>query len=235
MREIPGETLHDHEESHGKGERGAAAEGPESSSPSSKMTFGEMRDALADENHPRHDEAIQQGKRMSTELGPAMEELKKSLSIPPGISQFAGNFKDLSVSARDASTALVDSVKAIQPIISSVDVPPENDALQFTPPVAHVSSFDFDEINEELNEAVREKEARQQRNDKIAADSLEVLQAMAASIQQLDQKLGDVEQRLIENDMTAKDSSGKTITIAAWTLFSTVLGIAVATVLAVVL
>lgn len=199
------------------------------------MTFGEMRKALADENHPQHDEALQWGKRMSTKLGPAMEELKRSMTSPPGLSQFAGGFKMPSLSALDGSAALTDSVKALQPIISSADVPPEYESLQFTPPVAHVTSLDYDELNHGLAEAAREKEARQQRQDKVAADSLEVLQAMAASIQQLDQQMGNVEQRLVENNASAEASSKKTIWIASWTLFFTVLGIAVATVLAVVL
>ncbi|MGP5641796.1 hypothetical protein ACTXO6_00320 [Corynebacterium variabile] len=197
------------------------------------MAFGEMREALADENHPRHDEAIQQGKRMSEKIGPAMEELKRSIAIPPGISEFAGNFNSLSLPALDASTTLSDSVKAMQPIISLTDIPPEYEALQFTSPV--VPSFDYDELNEGLDEAAREKEARQQRQDQVATASLEVLQAMASSIQQLDQQMGNVEQRLVENNTSAETSSRKTIRIASWTLFATVLGIVVATVLAVAL
>lgn len=223
--------MHDNDENHGHCEHGAATEGEESRSLSSEMTFGEMNQALADENHPRHDEAVQWGKRMSTNLGPAIEELKKSIFSPPGISQLAASIKIPSASARDASTALTDSVKAMQPIISSTDIPPEYESLQLTPPVAHVPSFDYDELNQGLAEAEQEKEARQQRQDKVAADSLEVLQAMAASIQQLDQQMGNVEQRLVENNTSAEASSRKTIWIASWTLFFTVLSIGVATVL----
>lgn len=58
---------------------------------------------------------------------------------------------------------------------------------------------------------------------------------MAASIQQLDQRMGDVEQRLVENNTSAVDSSRKTIKIASWTLFATVMSILAAIILAVFL
>jgi hypothetical protein len=233
MRETPGKELDDNIQDSGANE--AVGEVPESASISNEMTFGEMREALADENHPRHAEALQQGKSMSTKLGPAMEELKRSLTSMTGISQLAGGVKIPSISSLVAPTTMAGIVKATEPIISSADVPPACDALQFAPPVAQVPSFDYDEISDSFAEAAREKEARQKRQDRVAADSLEVLQVMAASIQQLDQRMGDVEQRLVENNTSAVDSSRKTINIASWTLFATVMSILATIILAVFL
>lgn len=43
-----------------------------------EMTVGEMEEALKDESHPRHAEAVQWNEELAKQLRPAMEALQKT-------------------------------------------------------------------------------------------------------------------------------------------------------------
>ncbi|HIW92484.1 MAG TPA: hypothetical protein H9870_12605 [Candidatus Corynebacterium avicola] len=196
-----------------------------------EMTFGEMREAFEDVDHPRHSEALQWNKDLSARLSPAMDELRKSVTEPLGLSQLAGNMTaHVAAGLRGSAAPMVaDLVKSAQPIISSADVPSG---------IGHISvpetrtqrlhAADTREFNEGLAEAARERKAREQRQDKISDASLEALQALVADTQRLNQQIGNVDQRLLESNRSADSSFRWTIGIASLTLAATVTSLVIA-------
>lgn len=51
------------------------------------MTIREMQAALEDETHPKHDQAIQCNKELVERLGPALENLQKTVLAQSGLTE----------------------------------------------------------------------------------------------------------------------------------------------------
>ena len=79
----------------------------------------------------------------------------------------------------------------------------------------------------EIAEAVQECDERTERQVEMAAAQLDVLQTMAANIQQLNQKMESVDQRIYESNKSADKASCWALTVGGATLIVTIIGIIV--------
>lgn len=57
------------------------------------MTLKQLQEALQDESHPRHDEAVERNKELSEQLRPAMDSLRKAINKSFDFSNAFKNFK----------------------------------------------------------------------------------------------------------------------------------------------
>lgn len=197
--------------------------------PEASMTLQEMQQAIEDESHPLHDEALQQSKELADTMKTALESLNKRASIHLDFtSQLQGlrlptpeelGLNNLTKYLNNGTTPKI-------PLIHEVDLSAECKVP--TPPhyvYAAADQFDFEEELERIAEARREREAREQSQFDLTAAQLETMNTMAANLQQLNHQMEKVHQRLSESNQGDNTSFKWTITIGALTLAATIISI----------
>lgn len=210
------------------------AEGDEGS----RMTLKEMQEAIDDESHPQHEEALRQSKKLAETMMPALESLRKQMSAQFDMSSVLKGF-EFPTAKSLGLTGLSESVmKSIGSTIPKVYGLPKMDWAStlsesaYTPPVIeHRYAQDLEEITDSIAEDAREREERAERQVEMAAAQLDTLQAMAANLQQLNQQMESVDQRLSQSNKSDGRSFGWTITVGALTLVATIIGIVVTVIL----
>lgn len=188
-------------------EAGAADDGD------SKMTLNEMQEAFKDPSHPRHDEAVQRNRELAKKMGPALESMRKTV---------AAQLKS-SVDLNGIATSLQKSYEATLPKpdmkskLSNSAI--EAHAAQIGPPI------DNQKIMGDIADAVREKTERADRQDQVAAASLETMRAMEANVRQLNQHMENVDQNLLKGNKSSKTEFRWMVTIGTATLLATIGGL----------
>lgn len=185
-----------------------------------RMTFKELQEAYEDELHPRHEEAIVETKRISEQLFPSLEALRKTVAQSVALSDIK-KMIPMAEQLRSASlnAVVADSFKNAIPELNL----PSTDLLNppYEPPVFenHMPNFDvklrrmpnYKGILENIAESSRVNEERTQRQ-------LETMEAMTAVLIQTQAQL---ERQHKEN----KESSSINTNLVRWTLIATVAGI----------
>lgn len=197
--------------------------------PETSMTLQEMQQAIEDESHPLHDEALQQSKELADTMKTALESLNKQASIHL---DFTNQLQGLrlptpeELDLNNLTKYLNNGTTPKIPLIHKVDLSAECDVP--TPPHyvhAAADQFDFEEELERIAEARREREAREQSQFELTAAQLETMNTMAANLQQLNHQMEKVHQRLSESNQGDNTSFKWTITIGALTLAATIISI----------
>mgnify|MGYP000960231650 CR=1 FL=1 len=197
--------------------------------PETSMTLQEMQQAIDDESHPLHEEALQQSKKLADTMTTALEALKRQTSIHLDFtSQLPGfrlpTFHELGL---DSLTNYLNSETTQKlPLIHEADLSQE---FKVPAPPTHLPNaadqFDHKEQIERIAEARQEREALAKSQFEMSAAQLETLNTMAANLQQLNHQMEKVHQRLSESNQGDNTSFKWTITIGALTLAATIISI----------
>lgn len=195
-----------------------------------RMTLREMQEAINDESHPQHEEALRQSKKLADALKPAMRALNERVAEQISRIRVPVSFDPKVVIQNDSFKKLVESVPPMKDIISKVYI---DDASAFPESaiVQPANEFqyrrNFEVTLAEIAEAVQERDERDERQVEMAAAQLDVLQTMAANLQQLNQKMESVDQRIYESNKSADKASCWALTVGVSTLIVTIIGIIV--------
>ena len=193
------------------------------------MTLQEMQQAIDDESHPLHKEALQQSKKLADTMTTALEALKRQTSIHLDLTsqlQALHLPTPQELSLDNLTNYLNIGTTPKIPPIHEVNLSTEHNvptAPIYRPTVA--DQFDFEEELEKIAEARREREAREESQFEMSAAQLETLNTMAANLQQLNHQMEKVHQRLSESNQGDDTSFKWTITIGALTLAATIISI----------
>jgi hypothetical protein len=197
--------------------------------PETSMTLQEMQQAIDDESHPLHKEALQQSKKLADTMTTALEALKRQTSIHLDLTsqlQALHLPTPQELSLDNLTNYLNIGTTPKIPPIHEVNLSTEHNvptAPIYRPTVA--DQFDFEEELEKIAEARREREAREESQFEMSAAQLETLNTMAANLQQLNHQMEKVHQRLSESNQGDDTSFKWTITIGALTLAATIISI----------
>lgn len=136
-----------------------------------RMTTGELRKALADESHPRHVEAVQLNADLAKNLGPALEQLSRVVgglvTEQSGVKKVVSGMAE-AVAAAIPTPRIPQSVEPVSPAIHGWNELTDQPSLE-----------------EAMHEAIEGRERRQEMQDDLARQTLEVLQSIAATLDQL--------------------------------------------------
>ncbi|MGL4832665.1 MAG: hypothetical protein ACRCWS_08860, partial [Propionibacteriaceae bacterium] len=203
----------------------------------SRMMLKEMQEAIDDESHPQHEEALRQSKKLADSMMPALESLRKQMSSQFDMSSALKRIK-LSTTQSLGITGLSETVMKGIGSANPKDALPKMDRgstlskSAYTPTVIDSGYVqDLGEITDSIAEAALEREERAERQVEMAAAQLDTLQAMAANLQQLNQQMESVDQRLSQSNKSDGRSFGWTIMVGALTLVATIIGIVVTVIL----
>ena len=195
-----------------------------------RMTLREMQEAINDESHPQHEEALRQSKKLADALKPAMRALNERVAEQISRIRVPVSFDPKVVIQNESFKKIVESVPPTKDIITKVYT---DDASAF-PESAIVQSANefhyrrnFEVMLDGIAEAVQERDERAERQVEMAAAQLNVLQTMAANLQQLNQKMESVDQRIYESNKSADKASCWALTVGVSTLIVTIIGIIV--------
>lgn len=125
---------------------------------------------------------------------------------------------------------IVESTPSITDIIPKVYT---DDALVFSksaivqPAIESQYRRNFEEELDGIAEAVQERDERAERQVEMAAAQLDVLQTMAANMQQLNQKMESVDRRIYESNKSADKASRWAFFVGVSTLLVTITGVIV--------
>lgn len=171
------------------------------------MTMAEIQAALDDETNPRHEEARRHAADTAKNLAPSLKKLSDSVASQTN----AGEIMSQLPGHHNAALAweFTDATPYEIPAHQVIDIP----ALADTG------------WTDEMEEAMQEKSDRERRQDDIAEASLETMQAVAARIQQLNDKMEEVDERLESGNNSATIWNGLVLAIATLTLIATIIGI----------
>lgn len=197
--------------------------------PETSMTLQEMQQAIDDESHPLHEEALQQSKKLADTMTTALEALKRQTSIHLNLtSQLQAlhlptpqelSLDNLTNYLNVGTTPKIPPIHEVN-LLTEHNVPT---APTYRPTAA--DQFDFEEELENIAEARREREAREESQFEMSAAQLKTLNTMAANLQQLNHQMEKVHQRLSESNQGDDTSFKWTITIGALTLAATIISI----------
>ena len=195
-----------------------------------RMTLREMQEAINDESHPQHEEALRQSKKLADALKPAMQALNERVAEQISRIRAAVSFDPKVVIQNESFKKIVESTPSITDVIPKVytdnaSVLPRSVIVQ--PAIESQHRRNFEETLDDVADAVRERDERAERQVEMTAAQLDVLQTMAANIQQLNQKMESVDRRIYESNKSAGQASVWTICIGAWTLAITIIGLVV--------
>ncbi|MEV8357446.1 hypothetical protein AB0P30_11565 [Micrococcus luteus] len=158
--------------------RAARSDGEDEDEPN--FTFSELQEALGDESHPRHDEAVEANRVMAERLHPRLLALNESVlrQVMPSMDLMRGLRLSSSI-LPDTSALSAASAAATAAAVPRIDIPKVN--LPKAPTVPSYSIPEPPEIAYEgIEEAARLRADREAQQDEQAALSLEVQQSMAA-------------------------------------------------------
>ena len=194
-----------------------------------RMTLREMQEAI-NESHPHHEEALRQSKKVADALKPAMRALNERVAEQISRIRVPVSFDPKVVIQNDSFKKLVESVPPMKDIISKVYI---DDASAFPESaiVQPANEFqyrrNFEVTLDGIAEAVQERDERAERQVEMAAAQLDVLQTMAANLQQINQKMESVDQRIYESNKSADKASCWALIVGVSTLIVTIIGIIV--------
>lgn len=195
-----------------------------------RMTLREMQEAINDESHPQHEEALRRSKELADALKPAMRALNERVAEQISRIRVPVSFDPKVVIQNDSLKKIVESVPPAKNIIPQVYI---DDASAFPESaiVQPANEFqyrrNFEVTLDGIAEAVQERDERAERQVEMAAAQLDVLQTMAANLQQLNQKMESVDQRIYESNKSADKASCWALIVGGSTLIVTIIGIIV--------
>ena len=192
-----------------------------------KMTIGEMQAALEDETHPKHDQAIQCNKELVERLGPALENLQKTVLAQSGLTE---------TMAKMQSTIAASMMPKID--LPKWDIPRIEHTPVTIPPVRNYQAEmgrtlreNHEQMELAAREMVEEGTERLAIEDRRAEQTLDVLVSMDAKLSQLATKIEGVDSRITTGNTSSSKVAKWTITVAALTLLATIAGIVVTVIL----
>lgn len=195
-----------------------------------RMTLREMQEAINDESHPQHEEALRQSKKLADTLKPAMRALSERVAEQTSRIKVPVSFDPKVTIQNDSFKKIIESVPPIKDIISKVYI---DDASAFPESaiVQPANEFqyrrNFEVTLDGIAEAVQERDERAERQVEMAAAQLDVLQTMAANLQQLNQKMESVDRRIDESNKSAGKASRWALIVGVSTLIVTIIGVIV--------
>lgn len=223
-RNIPGLDQSD------RGDGTSAAEG---------MTLEELQEAIEDERHPQHADALKQSKELADKMGPALQLLQQQVLSQVDISETFKSISDHAMPKSVADTFGDAFVKMARDAIPEIRMPDLKGKIEWESVIPEASPValsrahqqDFAEIGASVADANRERNERAEHQVELSIAQLATLETMAANLQQLNQQMEDVDNRLTENNESATKWSCWIVVIASLTLLATVAGIIVTAVL----
>ncbi|MFW0162036.1 hypothetical protein [Actinomyces sp. SKVG-SVH-4(1)] len=195
-----------------------------------RMTLREMQEAINDESHPQHEEALRRSKELADALKPAMRALNERVAEQISRIRVPVSFDPKAVIQNDSLKKIVESVPPAKDIIPQVyrdDASAFLESVNVQPDNEFQYRRNFEVTLAEIAEAVQERDERAERQVEMAAAQLDVLQTMAANLQQLNQKMESVDQRIYESSKSADKASCWALTVGVSTLVVTIIGIIV--------
>ncbi|MEV8232061.1 hypothetical protein [Micrococcus luteus] len=199
--------------------RAARSDGEDEDEPD--FTFSELQEALGDESHPRHDEAVEVNRAMAERLRPRLLALNESVlrQIMPSMDLLRG--PRLSSILSDTSALSAVSAAETAAAVPKIEIPKVN--LPKVPTVPSYSIPERPEIDYEgIEEAARLRADREAQQDEQAALSLEVQQSMAAQLELLGQRMKGVEDEIRNGNSSSGKVAGWTLLVAVLTLLASV-------------
>lgn len=186
------------------------------------MTFEEVSEALKDENHPRHAEAVEINRETAEMLKPTLAALNESIrtSVLPTVNVLKG-WKAPTLS-QEVMRAVVPPMKDREVLASRlrpVSLPelPE----EFTRPVAPPTpAVDLEELHESMNASARARAEREVKQDEQAELSLQALRSMAALLEQAQAEAAATrsEMEAVKREISEGNKSGGKLMF--WTLIA---------------
>lgn len=171
------------------------------------MTLPEIQAALNDESHPRHEEARRHNADAAKKLAPALQKYRESVASQVNVDEIFKQFHGQHDAARMR--------EFVSPAPYEFPKHPATDV----PSLAHT------ELMDGMKEAMQARANRERRQDDTAEASLETMQAVAAQMQKLNEKMAEVDERLESGNTSATSWNRWVLAIATLTLIATVIGI----------
>ena len=195
-----------------------------------RMTLREMQEAINDESHPQHDEALRQSKKLADALKPAMRALNERVAEQISRIRVPVSFDPKVTIQNESFKKIVESTSSITDIIPKIytddaSVFPKSAIVQ--PAIESQYRRNFEVELDGIADAVHERDERAERQVEMAAAQLDVLHTMAANLQQLNQKIESVDQRIYESNQSADKASFWALIVGVSTLIVTIIGIIV--------
>lgn len=193
-----------------------------------RMTLREMQEAINDESHPQHEKALRQSKKLADALKPAMRALNERVAEQISRIRVPVSFDPKMVIQNESFKKIVESTPSITDIIPKVytddaSVFPKSAIVQ--PAIESQYRRNFEMELDGIADAVQERYERAERQVEMAAAQLDVLQTMAANLQQLNQKIESVDQRIYESNKSADKASRWGLIVGGLTLMVTIIGV----------
>lgn len=204
------------------------SDGPEDSHASSdqSMTVREAKEALADESHPRHAEALKHQKELAKRLAPLIENLQQTQ-----------NLLETDKSAEELKTALkrlnpslfagTDPTNFGFPKVNTQDFGTAESEASETKQLRRWAQDRQEELQRQAEIIAEETARRQELEDQRAQQTIDVLRSVDAYLAQLNEQTASVDKRIDSGNADSKKSSRWTITVGILTLAATVVGIIV--------
>lgn len=195
-----------------------------------RMTLREMQEAINEESHPQHEEALRQSKKLADALKPAMRALNERVAEQISRIRVPVSFDPKMVIQNESFKKIVESTPSITDIIPKVytddaSVFPKSAIVQ--PAIESQYRRNFEETLDNVADAVQERDERAERQVEMAAAQLDVLQTMVANLQQLNQKMESVDRRIDESNKSAGKASRWALIVGVSTLIVTTIGVIV--------
>lgn len=187
-----------------------------------KPTLKELQTAIDDEEHPHHEEALQQNKELAEKLRPAMESLRSTILAQtkfhePLIKQISG---------------ITDTSRVFDQLVPKIDFPTAAMAPADLRPVVNpqiemmrTMRENTAQIEESMREAAEARAARLNMEDERAEKTLAVPESMDANLRLLNDKIEGVDQRIESGNNGAGKAFWWTVGVATATLIATMIGV----------
>jgi len=195
-----------------------------------RMTLREMQEAINDESHPQHEEALRQSKKLADALKPAMQALNERVAEQISRIRAAVSFDPKVAIQNESFKKIVESTPSITGVIPKVytddaSMIPRSAIVQ--PAIESQHRRNFEVALDGIADAVQERDERAERQVEMVAAQLDVLRTMAANIQQLNQKMESLDQRIKESNKSAGKASRWAFIVGVSTLIVTIIGLIV--------
>lgn len=178
----------------------------------SDMTMRELQEALKDDAHLRHAEAVEVNKEIMAKLNPALAKLRQSV-LGPQTKAIRGAFQGgVKIPTLEISTPIT------SPAVTQAHLA-EN--------IARDQQEWMDEYYESMRQAQETKAERRRLEDDRAEQTLAVLESMDANLRQLSTRIASVDTEIQKGNKSSGRMAGWTLAVGVLTLIATVAGIGV--------
>lgn len=184
----------------------------------SLMTLREFQEAVEDESHPLHAEAVQRNRELVEQLKPAIDRLSQTIMEQTGMKEQLARVQETVVASIPKLTSTIDLPKLRAPMVDTPEFGVTDSVIEQNQSWQRSMREHQEELQRTVEATVSAELDRQEMEDQRAQQTLDVLVSMNSNLMQVQRQITTVNARIKDAAASSSKAASRTHWVAVLTL-----------------